>query len=84
MMRSHSPDQTWVLLLQAVAMSSAQVTSVEVFLRHARRLTEGSFDVLSSRMSKTIAPMLARLETLMLTIEPECTYSDRLSPMQDR
>lgn len=69
--QTHPPDQAWTLLLHAIASSTVQVPSIEVFLRHAWRLSDKSFDVLSTRASAAIIPALAQLKTLMLSLSTE-------------
>lgn len=56
------------MVLQAIGCSGASVPSLEVFLRKRSHLSDKSFDVLSTRMAKTVKPVLAQLKTLMLTV----------------
>lgn len=79
------PDQIWILLLNAIALSGANVPGIEVFLRHAWRLSEQSFEVLSGRMSQRVLPVLAQLRSLMLTIGSDHQpYRYQSGPLQSR
>ena len=58
----------WTLLLNALGISGADVSSIEVFLRSHWHLTDGAFDVVSGRMLDRVAPVLAKLRKLMLSL----------------